>query len=202
MNLNEEQHNLVADALYEMARQIVQVAESCAKAADTDVMPVRQDAWRQGAEEAEAQADRIRDLADLVADAEAVTLRPHAEHTGDITDDEDDDEEEEADDEDDEDGPQVVETDFAVAPGEYLAEYLGDHGLSLQEFLDATALDADLVDGVMQARTPITDEIAERLAGATAIPAHSWMRLESTYRCDLGRLAGADHDCWSEQDEQ
>lgn len=82
----------------------------------------------------------------------------------------------------------MSDTNYAVAPGEYLQEWGIDQGVSHQRVAVLMGWSReqliDFGDGLM----PLTDEIAGRLEFVTDIPAASWLRYEAAYRADLERL--------------
>jgi HTH-type transcriptional regulator/antitoxin HigA len=74
----------------------------------------------------------------------------------------------------------MTETNYAVAPGEYLKEWLNEqHPLTR-----TTTQLSDIIEGT----APITTDIAAQLEHLTGIPTSSWLRHEATYRSDLERL--------------
>jgi HTH-type transcriptional regulator / antitoxin HigA len=92
-------------------------------------------------------------------------------------------------------------TNYAVAPGAYLAEWLDEYGISRQRtanLLGRGLLGMPWLDDFLAARVPLTASAATRLESVTGIPAGTWLRYESTYRADLARLRGgatpAPHD--------
>ena len=80
-----------------------------------------------------------------------------------------------------------VQTNYAVAPGEYVTEWLEDNHLSRAEL--AARMDipeehlADLIAG-----DNLTDLLALKLETGTGIRARIWLRYEAAYRADLARL--------------
>ncbi|WP_026926844.1 HigA family addiction module antitoxin [Granulicoccus phenolivorans] len=80
-------------------------------------------------------------------------------------------------------------TDYAVAPGEYLEEWIEDQGLSQQRVADLLDGSRTQVSEIVHGRAPITSETAVRLERVVGIPAGTWLRYEALYRADLARLA-------------
>ena len=78
-------------------------------------------------------------------------------------------------------------TNYAVAPGEYLEEWVDEHGLSLQAAAGLLGYSHEQVNEIISGRVPITAETATRLARVTGITARSWLRYESAYSEDLKR---------------
>ncbi|SDW86142.1 addiction module antidote protein, HigA family [Arthrobacter sp. cf158] len=83
----------------------------------------------------------------------------------------------------------MTATNYAVAPGEYLEEWIEDQGLSQQHVADLLGCSRKQVNEIVNGRAPITHETAIRLERVVGIPAGSWLRYESAYRADLARLA-------------
>lgn len=105
-------------------------------------------------------------------------------------------------------------TNYAVAPGEYLEEWVDEHGLSLQAAAGLLGYSHEQVNEIISGRVPITAETATRLARVTGITARSWLRYEAAYRAATkrprqghwsrylpgtgwgGATANAPADCW------
>lgn len=83
----------------------------------------------------------------------------------------------------------MTETNYAVAPGEYLEEWIDDQGLSQQRVAELMGSSRKQVNEIVNGRAPITGDTAMRLERVVGIPAHSWLRYESAYRADLARIA-------------
>lgn len=84
-----------------------------------------------------------------------------------------------------------METDYAVAPGEYLAEWLEETGHTQQQLADRLGWSRKRVNEIVGGRAPITPEAAIQLERVTGTAADSWTRLEALYRTDLARLQDA-----------
>lgn len=82
----------------------------------------------------------------------------------------------------------MTETNYAVAPGEYLAEWLEESGTTQQSAAQRLGCSRKQVNDLVHGRAPITAETAIRLERLTSIPADSWLRFEARYRQDLARL--------------
>lgn len=80
-------------------------------------------------------------------------------------------------------------TNYAVAPGEYLEEWIDDHGLSQQRVAELLGSSRKQVNEIVNGHAPITSETAMRLERVTGIPAKTWSRYEALYRADLARIA-------------
>jgi len=85
-------------------------------------------------------------------------------------------------------------TDYAVAPGEYLEEWIFEQGLSRQKAAELLGCSCEQVSEIINGRAPITGDTALSLEGAVGIPADSWLRYEAAYRADLVRIAARE---WS-----
>ncbi|MGV9722818.1 HigA family addiction module antitoxin [Nocardia beijingensis] len=83
----------------------------------------------------------------------------------------------------------MTATDYAVAPGEYLEEWIDEQGLSQQHVADRLGCSRKQVNEIVNGRAPITSDTALRLERVVGIPADSWLRYEAAYRADLARLA-------------
>lgn len=84
----------------------------------------------------------------------------------------------------------MTATDYAVAPGEYLEEWIDDHGLSLQQVAEQLGSSREQVDEIINGRAPITSDTAMRLERVSGIPAKAWLKYEALYRAELARISG------------
>lgn len=80
-------------------------------------------------------------------------------------------------------------TNYAVAPGAYLQEWIDEQELSVQQAAAFLGCSSKQLGEIISGQTPITDKIAHRLAQRVGIPAESWLRYENTYRADIARIA-------------
>lgn len=87
-------------------------------------------------------------------------------------------------------------TNYAVAPGEYLEEWLEESALTQQQLADRLGCSRKQVNEIVNGRAPVTIDTALRLERVTCIPADSWLRYEVAYRGDLTRLR--DHESLAE----
>lgn len=83
----------------------------------------------------------------------------------------------------------MTATNYAVAPGEYLEEWINEHGLSQQRVAEQLGCSRKQVNEIVNGRAPITSDTAVRLERVVGIPADSWLRYEAAYRADLARIA-------------
>ncbi len=82
-----------------------------------------------------------------------------------------------------------MDTNYAVAPGEYLSEWLEDERLTQQQLADRLGWSRKRVNEVVGGRAPVSADAAIKLERVTGIPTDSWLRFESAYRADLARLS-------------
>lgn len=91
----------------------------------------------------------------------------------------------------------MTATNYAVAPGEYLEEWIDDNGLSQQRVAELLGSSRKQVNEIVNGRAPITSDTAMRLERVVGIPAKTWLKYEALYRADLARIADeaelADH---------
>lgn len=80
-------------------------------------------------------------------------------------------------------------TDYAVAPGEYLEEWIDDQKLTQQRVADLLGSSRKQVNEIVNGRAPVTSDMAIRLERVVGIPARVWLRYEAMYRADLARMA-------------
>ena len=83
----------------------------------------------------------------------------------------------------------MTDTDYAVAPGEYLEEWIDDQGFSQQHVADLLGCSRKQVNEIVNGRAPVTSDTAIRLERVVGIPADTWLRYETAYRADLARIA-------------
>lgn len=83
----------------------------------------------------------------------------------------------------------MTATNYAVAPGEYLEEWIEEQGLSQQRVADLLGCSRKQVNEIVNGRAPITNDTAIRLERVVGIPADSWLRYEAAYRADLARIS-------------
>ena len=80
-------------------------------------------------------------------------------------------------------------TNYAVAPGEYLAEWIDEQALSQGAVADLLGMSRKHVNEIVNGHATISPESAVKLGRLTGIPADAWLRYEALYRADLARLA-------------
>ena len=74
-----------------------------------------------------------------------------------------------------------------ISPGEILEEELKARRLTPKRLAQRIGKPLRVVSDILQARRPITADIALALADALNISAEFWMNLESNYRLHLAR---------------
>lgn len=94
----------------------------------------------------------------------------------------------------------MTTTDYAVAPGEYLEEWIEDQGLSQQQVADLLGSSRKQVNEIVNGRAPVTSDTAMRLERVVGIPVKTWLKYEALYRADLARIAD-EHNLASHVDE-
>ena len=89
-------------------------------------------------------------------------------------------------------------TNFAVAPGEYLQEWIDGNGMSVGEFAVELGVTVAEIEDLLTGKEAIGREIAYQLERVTSIPSDSWIRFELKYREDLKRMSvGSEESCTS-----
>lgn len=81
----------------------------------------------------------------------------------------------------------MFQTDYAVPTGEYVEEWLEDHGMTQAELARRTGVSRKHISKVI-AGAPVTADFATKLELVTGVPATRWLALESAYRADVARL--------------
>lgn len=82
----------------------------------------------------------------------------------------------------------MTATNYAVAPGEYLEEWIDEQGLSQQRVADLLGFSRKQVNEIVNGRAPITHGTAIRLERVVGIPVDAWLRYEAAYRADRARI--------------
>lgn len=86
---------------------------------------------------------------------------------------------------------ETSKTDYAVPTGEFIVEWLEDHGMNRAELSRRTGVSRKHITMVI-AGAPVTADFATKLELVTHIPAGRWLALEAQYRADVERL-GLEH---------
>ena len=74
-----------------------------------------------------------------------------------------------------------------IHPGEDLAEYLDEYGISRHQFAKAIGVSPARVNRILNRRSPITADIALRIARAFYTSAEFWMNLQQRYDLEVAR---------------
>ena len=74
-----------------------------------------------------------------------------------------------------------------IHPGEDLAEYLEEYGISRRQFAKAIGVSPARVNRILNRRSPITADIALRVARAFHTTAEFWMNLQQRYDLEIAR---------------
>lgn len=82
----------------------------------------------------------------------------------------------------------MTETNYAVAPGEYLKEWLEEHHQALEALPSLLVCTPRQATKLLTGYTRITPTLATRLEDLTSIPTDAWLRYEAKFRADLARL--------------
>jgi HTH-type transcriptional regulator/antitoxin HigA len=82
--------------------------------------------------------------------------------------------------------------DYAVPPGETLAEVLAERGMTQAELVQRLGRPQKTISEIINGKAEITADTALQLERALGIPARFWGSLESRYREDLARLQARD----------
>lgn len=81
------------------------------------------------------------------------------------------------------------EPNWAVHPGEILAETLAENGLSLVVACVLLDVEPKALQAVLQGKAPITRELSETLARRLPMPESLWRRLQEQYDKAVARGA-------------
>lgn len=84
--------------------------------------------------------------------------------------------------------PLPFKPDYAVKPGETITECLKERGQTIKDLADAARETLDYLTDVIEARKPITEELAEKLQKFFGVPAGFWIRRQDSYDSDVYRL--------------
>ena len=77
-------------------------------------------------------------------------------------------------------------------PGEELLEILNELDISAGAFAQATGMSVDLVSRIIEARHPITPDIAARIAKELDMTPESWLHLQLLHDEDMKREAASE----------
>ena len=82
----------------------------------------------------------------------------------------------------------MTETNFAVPPGDVLAEWLDENDMTQTELAARLGRSVKHVNQVVNGVASLTSDVARELDTVTTIPAKFWLRMENTYRLDKARI--------------
>ena len=82
---------------------------------------------------------------------------------------------------------QVMHSDLAVPPGEYLAEVIADLGVTRGDLSRRMGRPVQAINEIVMGKTAITLSTALLLEKAIGVPAHIWTGLEDEYRLVLAK---------------
>ena len=78
--------------------------------------------------------------------------------------------------------------DYAIPPGDTLADVLQDRGMTQQELALRTGMAAKTINEIAKGKAPITAETALKLELIFGVKASFWLKLEMNYQEDLARI--------------
>lgn len=79
-------------------------------------------------------------------------------------------------------------TNYSVATGEWVEEFMEDHGLDIEAVAASAGLPVGDLRSILDGLQPLAAETAEAIATATTLDPGFLMRVEALYQCDLERL--------------
>ena len=77
---------------------------------------------------------------------------------------------------------------YATPPGYVLEDHLDAKGFTPAEFARRHSLPADLIEGIINGRAPIDEDLAALFGREFSLAAGMWLRMEATYRSRLEQL--------------
>jgi len=85
-------------------------------------------------------------------------------------------------------GETVTETNYAVATGEYITEWLEEEKVSRAELEYALGVSETYLNSLLAGQIALSDDVARALERLTGVPVTSWQRLDAKYWEDKARL--------------
>lgn len=82
----------------------------------------------------------------------------------------------------------MTDPNYAVAPGEFLKEWLKEKGMSRREAAIELMYSKEHVNRIIDGKVAVGEPTARRLELLTGIPKNAWIRHELGYKDDLERL--------------
>lgn len=86
----------------------------------------------------------------------------------------------------------IAQRNYAVAPGEYVTEWLEENAITMEELAFALGVNETYTKDLIEGKIPINEEIAQALEKLTGIPVKQWAVLDATYWKDKARIAKID----------
>jgi HTH-type transcriptional regulator/antitoxin HigA len=83
---------------------------------------------------------------------------------------------------------EAFQPDYAVHPGETIAEWLEEQSMTQAEFAVRIGMSAKALNQMVRGHAPVTPETSLRLEAVTGIPARTWNALQALYAEDLARI--------------
>ena len=85
-------------------------------------------------------------------------------------------------------GSKIARTNYAVAPGEFVAEWMEDNTISLSDMSERMGITEKSLIALLDGTADLTNTLAATLEKVTGIKARIWLSYETTYRADKVRL--------------
>lgn len=82
---------------------------------------------------------------------------------------------------------EILHSDLAIPPGEYLAEVLSELGVTRSELARIMNRPLDSLNAIFDGDEAITSDTAKQLEKVVKVPAHIWLGLEVGYQLALAR---------------
>lgn len=91
-------------------------------------------------------------------------------------------------------------TDFAMAPGEFLQEWIKEEGGGIlpSDLAERLGVSCKHINRILSGKAPISPELALKLENITGIPRKAWLAYEALYQKDRERLTKAERK-WMEK---
>lgn len=83
----------------------------------------------------------------------------------------------------------TAQPNYAVSTGEFIQEWLDEHGLNAAELSRRLGVSRKHVSELLRGRVSLSQELALALETVTGVSARRWNQIEALYREDLARLA-------------
>lgn len=83
----------------------------------------------------------------------------------------------------------IAQRNYAVAPGEYVTEWLEENSITLTQLAFDLGVSASYAQELIAGKMPVSITIAIQLEKLTGIPVKQWTALDTMYWSDRERLA-------------